>query len=685
MIHTFIQAESKKTSPKKTFNDDQDELLQKIQEYWPRCTASMTTKTATIIYQTLSTELKKKLSSDVHLAIDYIKTIYKNRKNSTIVQLRTADFTVKGFDNSQETLLKLMYLHWPRRVASLTSKCKKKLQTAIRKDPEYNPELHDLETGLDFVFAHRKFQRGYWLLPIKPGMTEEEEIIIDQIYKHWPPNASKMNQHVAKKLSQELNLLPKTIEDSFNEKRWSREPCLRGDMTIRAHAAIIAGRLDLLQYYIEHDDDINEQDNDGLTLLMVSDQHSLKCFDYLLTNPKLDLSLTNNKGQNVMIYICANWSSKISYKMQQLLQLNNSHVNINNVDNARKSMLFYACDTSKLVTIQLLINEPALQINTSFFGKTILKSMCELQKTAVVRILLKHPKIEVLDTISIINDHSLVNAMIKNQIVNQIDNQSSSSSSSSSSSTSTVDNKGGCGHYSLDQGRSGICYILSVITLFHNAPEILEELKSKSSKTTRSIIKLLTDDYSTYDFSKTCPKIPPGWKQAITNNRVTRTGALTKNGGSAFTLLLYILNTIDYGTDIGVQIYHKNNKEMSERDIAKAVQSCHQDFIATPRRLGYIDLGTRILLLPSFFVNLRGLMEQHLNICGFVFRVKGIDVDHVVAAGVCGDRSIHICNSWENGCQTDFSEFVNDITNWGSKTLTIKNIAFLLYIPTIEI
>jgi len=661
MIHTFVRAE-----PRKIMEDWEEKLLAEIYEHWPRCTEQMTDKTATIIYNAIGSEVED--------GLQHIKATYRKRRYSKNTKLRTADFAAKGFNPSEETLLKLMYKYWPRRIATLTSTCKEILTTTIEKK---HPELAELaRTRLSFVYIHRKFRRGEIKLPNKPGMTEEEETIIDNIYKHWPHDASGMNYHVAAFLSQELKLNTKTIKESFKSRRWSRHPFLQ-DMRIRTHAAVVAGRLDLLQYYIEQGDDINSKDSEGLTLLMVvCDSYFLKCFEYLLTHSTLDLTLTNSKGQNVMIYICANWSSSVSDKMQRLLQWNNSHghpLDINGVDNAQKSMLYYACDTSKLATIKLIVKEPTLRINQSFFGKTILRSQCELQKRGVIRILLTHPNIEVSDSIGITNDRALVNTMIKKQIASQ------SSLGSGSRSSTPLDAKEECGHYSLDQGRSGICYILSVITLFRNAPEILEELKSKSSKTIRPIVKLLTEDYSTYDFSKQCPKIPPGLIQAITNNRVTRRGALTKNGGSAFTLLLYILNIIDNGTDISVRIYHENDQHMAEKQMTVTVQRRHQRFVASPYRLGYIDLGTHILLLSSFFDNLRVLMKQCLNICGFIFRVYGHGINHVIAASVCEDRSIHICNSWGKGCQTDFGEFVNGITDWGAKPLIIDNVAFLLY------
>ena len=671
MIRTFIRTEP--GSDNRHLAEWEEKLLVQIYDNWPRCTELMTDKTAAIIYNAIGSEVED--------GLQHIKATYRKRKYSQNIKLRTADFAAKGFNPSEEILLDLMYQYWPRRIATLTPTCKEILTTAIEKD---HPELTELvRTRLDFVYTHRKFRRGYFELPNKPGMTEEEETIIDNIYKHWPSNASGMNYHVATFLSLELKLPPETIKKSFKYRRWSRKSYLK-DMRTRVLAATVAGRLDLLQYYIEQGDDINAKDSEGLTLLMVCDSYDLKCFEYLLTQSTLDLTLTNNKGQNVMIHICANCPSTASDQMQRLLQWNNSHghiLDINSVDNTGKSMLFYACDTSKRATIRLILKEPTLRINQLFFGKTILRRQCEQQRSAIIKILLTHSNIDVSDSISITNDRALVNIMIKKQIASQ-----SSQSSSSSSSSTILDVAEKCGHYSMDQGRTGICYILSVITLFRNAPEIMEELKSiKPSKTIQPIIKLLSDDYSTYDFSKQCPKIPPNLIQAITNNRVTRRGALTKNGGSAFTLLLYILNIIDIETDIIVRIYHENNNHMSEKQMTTAVQYHHQTFTTYfsyhNHRLGYIDLGTQILLLPSFFVNLRVLMEQCLDIRGFVFRVYGHGINHVIAASVCEDRSIHICNSWGKGCQTDFSEFVNDMTDWGAKTLTIDNIAFLLYKP----
>lgn len=640
---------------KRMLDESEEKLLVQIYKHWPRCTKSMTNKTAMAIKTAIG-----------DATVQQIKTTYKKRTHSRNNKLRTADYTLKGFTPAEELILALMYKHWPRRVTTLTKRCKEILIAAIR--PKISERL------LVFIYTHRDFRRKTVKLPNKLGMTDEEESMIEDIYKHWPKNARKMTPIVATFLSEKLKTTPPIIQDSFKNRKWSRKASLTGDMSPRIHAAILAQRMDLFHHYVNDGDDINAKNKHGLTPLMLSLSAQIEYLRHLLGIDTIDLLIKNNEGQNILIYACALRYNDYFLKISTLLQYNKKYktLDINDVDDAKKSMLVYACDTWKRNVVALLLLETTLKINQLFSNKTILITQCERQRNEIVKILLTHPKIDVSGAISIIADHSIRNIMIRKQVENQ-----SGSSSSSSSSTTNKGVKEECGHYSMNQGQTGICYIIAVITLFRNVPELLKELKSNSTKKLRPIIQLLTTDYSTFDFSKQCPSLPPSMIQAVTNNRVTRRGALTKNGGSAFTLLLFILNNIDVYTDINVQIFHYDGVLTAET-LEEVVQQKYSLFWKSPEpsSLGYIDLGTHILLRASFLRKIYVLCMACPHIHGFVFRVVGQGVDHVIAASVCVDTGIHICNSWGKGCQTDLDEVVRDLTANGA--LTILNIAFMI-------
>ena len=310
-------------------------------------------------------------------------------------------------------------------------------------------------------------------------------------------------------------------------------------------------------------------------------------------------------------------------------------------------------------------------------GNTLLTRQCLEQNDKIVEILIKHPGIRITDKdIGYIANHQLKDEMMMKNMSKQF-NSSKSSSSSYTAGESKTEVREECGHYSIDQGDMGICYIVSVITLFRNERSIIQLLKSKERpKPLMDILNILEADYSNLKTKKTCPKLPPMMTRAITQNRSTRS-ALTKNGGNAFTLLMYIMNSINFlAPDISVYKRHAISPDgvFPGGHIVGKEDTFRNH---TTAKIGYIDITCDTIFNTKnleFFKTLAGTTVK-----GFIFRLynPGRGFNHVLAACIC-DGQLHVCNSWNIGCQTNMFDVFMTLTNAGQLKLWIKNIGILL-------
>ena len=260
-------------------------------------------------------------------------------------------------------------------------------------------------------------------------------------------------------------------------------------------------------------------------------------------------------------------------------------------------------------------------------GKTLLERQSEKNNVSAVYMLLNIKNINVTPkSIANIQNYRLLNRMIRMHVQQHWNNFLEKKFFTI---YRKVRDQEKCGEYSINQGNVGICYIVSVITLFRNEKSILEWLKNlKVPEPLKEIIELLDADYSTYDFTKQCPKLPPWMVEAVTENSIpTRRGPLIKNGGNPYVLMMYILNMIDLWTDKTVYFGIKNS--------------------FYPSAMGGIA---------------KGQIKKQFN--------------HVIAGCVC-DGNVHICNSWGGKCQTNVTEIVKKLIKNGYLELYLQSIGIL--------
>ena len=305
-------------------------------------------------------------------------------------------------------------------------------------------------------------------------------------------------------------------------------------------------------------------------------------------------------------------------------------------------------------------------------GKTILERQTKKQHSNVVEVLMTVPGIIITDeAIANVDNNSLKNKMIRMKLQNEYN---SSAMSVAVPGESKVEVREECGHYSINQGEVGICYIVSVITLFRNERSILNWLKSEErSGPLPEIIEMLDTDYSEYDFRKKCPNLPMSMRQAVTQNRTLRS-SLKKNGGSAYAIMMYIMNIIDIWTGMSVQTHMET---LSPAEVpSKTIKDFEIAFEFGDQQIGYLDISCDFEF-SEYTLNLIDFYAV-APLKGFIMRLwNPIDkFNHVIAACVCDDQ-LHICNSWGKGCQTDIGQVVADLTLHGKRKLWIMNIGLL--------
>ena len=316
---------------------------------------------------------------------------------------------------------------------------------------------------------------------------------------------------------------------------------------------------------------------------------------------------------------------------------------------------------------------PDYNINTrDRNGINILERQAKRQNNQVVATLLDIPTIIVTEkAIANINDNALKNKMIRINLMKEYKNASQSVSTSNESKAEVREE---CGHYSINQGEVGICYIVSVITLFRNERTILNWLKSEERLGPVSeLVEMLDTDYSGYDFTKKCPNLPISMRRAVTHNRTLR-GSLKKNGGDAYAILLYIMNMIDIWTELSVYTHVVTVKpaEIPTETIGEFGNSLELG----DSQIGYLDITCDFEFSESSLNSLDSVFTAPLK--GFIMRLWNPTdkFNHVIACCVCDDK-LHICNSWGKGCQTDVGKVVSELTNNGTRKLWIMNMGCL--------
>lgn len=306
------------------------------------------------------------------------------------------------------------------------------------------------------------------------------------------------------------------------------------------------------------------------------------------------------------------------------------------------------------------------------YGNTVLERACKEEKLDKIQKLLRSGVLGIVTdrAIALMYNHPEIQSqMIKIQLRERY---LLSASAGSSQQPAPVSEE--CGEYSINQGEVGICYIVSVITLFRNEKSLINFLKKeRRPKALREIISLLDADYSDVDFKTSCPALPRSMRVGTTGNDFGPE-QLTKNGGSAYTLMMYIMNTVSILTDASIMekfYVLKKNKSPTQAmmDSQRMFESQKQHAFA------YVDIVCDTKLECSILDHIDLMASPH-NM-GFIFRIATAsgNINHVIAGCFCG-TDMHICNSWGGGCVERTEDVVRELTLDGSRPLKLCNICF---------
>ena len=226
-----------------------------------------------------------------------------------------------------------------------------------------------------------------------------------------------------------------------------------------------------------------------------------------------------------------------------------------------------------------------------------------------------------------------------------------------------------CKKYSLNQGNLGICYIISLITLFQNEATLLNKLinwvntkepKQSTNKIEQALyetVDILAQKYSTTQEFTACPKLPTLLQYETTGQSRNTRLSTAKKGGFTFNYLLYIVNMVKLCTDIKIKINvydeYITNLEDLESELGVFNQSNPYTLFIYRSNIKFTNEFISILKLTP-----------HLK--GFILGVEA----HVIAGSVCREKDrvsgevvtkVYICNSWEDGCQeTVPSKFMDE-------------------------
>jgi len=263
-----------------------------------------------------------------------------------------------------------------------------------------------------------------------------------------------------------------------------------------------------------------------------------------------------------------------------------------------------------------------------------------------------------------------IERLVKEQVSREV------SRSPSPQGTPIMFNHHDCLKFSLNQGNVGICYMVSIITLFRNEFSILRKLEecmidediynrkhkqapNEQYKIVDKMADFLSKDYSSYNFEEQCPILPTSWQKSVfETEEVTRESVV--NGGHPTLLLLYILHTLNQWKPDVFKVYfgymdQGDNKFGTLGHLE--FETIYKKFKEHDHNIGLVRIYFKgqygkqhCRLGPNIFDKFERLYKKYTEIRGFVIRTAGDDNrGHVFAGSVCEDQ-VYYCNSWGNGC-----------------------------------
>ncbi|KAI2500745.1 hypothetical protein MHU86_13724 [Fragilaria crotonensis] len=127
---------------------------------------------------------------------------------------------------------------------------------------------------------------------------------------------------------------------------------------------------------LNHEVDVNIQDNDGRTaLICASDNDDWDLVDMLLDDEGVDVNIQDNNGRTALIYASDNGHLSVLW-----LLLDDEGVDVNIQDNDGKTALIYACDNGDVIPVRDLLYHDEVNVKT-----TMAEQLSSMQAIMTIR------------------------------------------------------------------------------------------------------------------------------------------------------------------------------------------------------------------------------------------------------------------------------------------------------------
>ena len=224
--------------------------------------------------------------------------------------------------------------------------------------------------------------------------------------------------------------------------------------------------------------------------------------------------------------------------------------------------------------------------------------------------------------------------------------------------------KKNCGSFSLDQDIFGICYAVSIITLFRNEFDILNkltEIKNPHPRLQELILFLAAE----YNFKRVCaPYIPRYMVSTVISKKkrakLRKAGLFgqpyfpgTHKGGNVTALLMFSLRVIQKFSNIPVKLEYADEVLHTQEKMLGRFMNHMKDFQKTKN--GILAIFTRCCMIMTEDVigSIIDFAQAHkLFVKGFLLSFKEDERHakaHVLNLANC-ENGIYECNSWGEKC-----------------------------------
>ena len=130
--------------------------------------------------------------------------------------------------------------------------------------------------------------------------------------------------------------------------------------------ACLSGHIDIIEFLLNHNVNINIKDNDGWTALMLATVEGYNTITQILIDKGADVNAQDLKGETALMLACAMGYEKI---VQTLI---NSHAEVNAQDLKGHTALMAACEAGCEEIVQILIDKGAMVNAQDLKGRTAL-------------------------------------------------------------------------------------------------------------------------------------------------------------------------------------------------------------------------------------------------------------------------------------------------------------------------